>query len=144
MSLRVVPIMAQQKQIWLVSMRMQVWSLASLSGLRIWCCHELCCKWWTWLGSCIAVAVAKASSYSSDWTLSLGTSICRGCGPKKQKKQKKKKRRTNLRFPCMSRAHVNGWLFYSWRQKAWRRKRCQAEDQGLRVFGLAEFRASER
>ena len=29
----------------------------------------------------IAVAVAKASSYISDLTPSLGTSICRGCGP---------------------------------------------------------------
>ena len=26
----------------LVSVRMRVWSLASLSGLRIWCCYELC------------------------------------------------------------------------------------------------------
>ena len=35
-----VPIMAQQKWIWLVSMRTQVRSLASLSGLRIWCCES--------------------------------------------------------------------------------------------------------
>ena len=25
-------------------MRLWVQSLASLSGLRIWCCHELCCR----------------------------------------------------------------------------------------------------
>ena len=31
----------------------------------------------------VAVAVVSAGSYSSDWTPSLGTSIC---GPKKQKK----------------------------------------------------------
>ena len=36
-----VPILAQQKQIQLVSTRMQVWCLASLSGLRILCCCEL-------------------------------------------------------------------------------------------------------
>ena len=30
--------MAQWKQILLVSMRMQIRSLASISGLRIWCC----------------------------------------------------------------------------------------------------------
>ena len=36
-----VPIVAQQKGIWLVSMRTQVRSLTSLSGLRIQCCHEL-------------------------------------------------------------------------------------------------------
>ena len=29
----------------------------------------------------------QASSYSSDLTPSLGTSICRGCGPKKTKKK---------------------------------------------------------
>ena len=34
-----VPVVAQQKQIWLGSMRTQVGSLVSLSGLRIWCCH---------------------------------------------------------------------------------------------------------
>ena len=33
-----VPIVVQQKQIWLAFMRMQVRSLASISGLRIWCC----------------------------------------------------------------------------------------------------------
>ena len=31
--------------------------------------------------------MAQASSYSSDWIPSLGTSICRGCGPKKTKRQ---------------------------------------------------------
>ena len=28
-----------------------VWSLASLSVLRIWCCHELWCRSQTWFGS---------------------------------------------------------------------------------------------
>ena len=44
----------------------------------------------TWLGS--GVAVALAGSYSSDSTPSLETSICHGCGLKKQKKKKKKKK----------------------------------------------------
>ena len=35
----------------------------------------------------VVVAVAQASSYSSDATPSLGTPICRGCGPQKQKKK---------------------------------------------------------
>ena len=34
---------------WLVPMRMWVWSLASLSGLRIQHCHELWCRSQTWL-----------------------------------------------------------------------------------------------
>ena len=42
---------AQWKQIQLVSMRMRVQSLASLSGLRIWHCCELWCGLQTWLGS---------------------------------------------------------------------------------------------
>ena len=33
-------------------------SLASLSGLRIWHCHELWCRLQTWLGSGFAEAVA--------------------------------------------------------------------------------------
>ena len=39
-----VPIVAQQKQIQLVSMWFRVWFLALLSGLRISCCHELWCR----------------------------------------------------------------------------------------------------
>ena len=42
-----------------------------------------------WLGSGIAVSVAWAGSHSSDWTPSLGTSICHRHGPKKTKKKKK-------------------------------------------------------
>ena len=44
------------------------------------------------LGSHVAVAVAYAGSCSSDSTPSLGTSICPGCGPKKEKKKKEKKK----------------------------------------------------
>ena len=62
-------------------------SLASLSGLRIRHCHALWCRSQTRLGSGVAVAVVEAGSYSSDWTPSLGTSICRGCSPKKQNKK---------------------------------------------------------
>ena len=40
--------MAQQKQIQLVSMGMQVQSVALLSGLGIWHCRELCCSLWLW------------------------------------------------------------------------------------------------
>ena len=44
------------------------------------------------LGSRIAVALAKADGYSSNWTPSLGTSICHGSGPGNSKKTKKKKK----------------------------------------------------
>ena len=81
-------------------MRLQVQSLASISGLRIRHCHELWCSSQTWLRSGAAVALAQAGGYSTDWTPSLGTSTCRGCGPKK----KKKKRETDNRR----------WLSVTW------------------------------
>ena len=71
-----VPIGAQQKQIQLVSTRMQVWSLASLRGLVIWHFWELWCRSQMRLRSRIAVAVAWDGSCSFDSTPSPGTSIC--------------------------------------------------------------------
>ena len=66
---------------------MRVWSLALLSGLRIWCCYELRCSSQMWLKSGVAVAVVWAGSCSSDSNPRLGTSIRRGCGPKEKKNQ---------------------------------------------------------
>ena len=54
---RGVSIVAQQKWIRRGTIRLQDRSLASLSGLRIWCCHELWCRSKTRLGSCIAMAL---------------------------------------------------------------------------------------
>ena len=79
--------MVQQKGIQLGTMRLRVRSPASLSRLRIQHGQELWCRSQTQFRSCVAVAVAEAGSYSSDWPPSLGTSICRGCGPKKTKDQ---------------------------------------------------------
>ena len=52
-----VPIVAQRKQIRLVTMSLWVQSMASFSGLRIQHCHELWCRWQTRLRSGVAVAV---------------------------------------------------------------------------------------
>ena len=52
------PVVAQRKCIRLVSMRIWVPSLASISGLRIGRCHELWCRSQMRLGSGVAVAVA--------------------------------------------------------------------------------------
>ena len=52
-----VPIVAQRKRIQLGTMRFQVQSLASLSGLEIWGCHELWCSLQTRPASFVAVAV---------------------------------------------------------------------------------------
>ena len=51
---RGVPVVAQWKQTQLGTLRLQVQSLAPLSGLRI---CELWCRLQTWLRSCVAVAV---------------------------------------------------------------------------------------
>ena len=67
----------------LVPMRMQVRSPVPLSRLRIWRCCELRCRSQTSLRSRTAVAVARARGCSSNSTPSLGTSICRGCSPKR-------------------------------------------------------------
>ena len=79
------PLWLSRLKTWLVSMRMQVWSLASLSELRIWYCHELWCRLQTQFGS--GIAVVKAGSCSSSWTPSLGTSICSEYGPRKSKRK---------------------------------------------------------
>ena len=52
-----IPLVAQGKQIRLGTMKLQVWSVASLSGLRNRHCRELWCGLQTWLGSGVAVAV---------------------------------------------------------------------------------------
>ena len=52
-----VPIVAQWKQIRLGTMGLRVRSLALLSGLRIWHCHELWCGLQTRFGFRVAVAV---------------------------------------------------------------------------------------
>ena len=70
-------------------MRTQVPSLALLSGLKIWRDRDLWCRSKMRLKSGVAVAVAWASSYSSDSTPCLGISIWCRCGAKKTKKKKK-------------------------------------------------------
>ena len=82
------PVVALWVKSQLGSMRTQVQSLALLSGLRIWPCHELQCRLQMWLRSGIAVAVVQAGSCGSDSAPVLGTYICCRYGPKKQNKTK--------------------------------------------------------
>ena len=67
--------------------------MGSIPGLpqwvKDWRCHKLWSRPKMPLGSRTAVAVVYAGGYSSDWTPSLGTSICCGCSPKKTERKKK-------------------------------------------------------
>ena len=108
-----VPVIVQWKQIQLGTMMLQVWSLATLSELKTWHCHELWCRLQTWLGFCIAVAVAQASSCSSDWTPSLGISICLGWGPKRWKSQNKTKHKI---------------------AKTWKKPKCPSTDERIKMW----------
>ena len=81
-----VPVVVQGKQSQLGPMRLQVRSLASLSGSEIQCCQEQWCRSQTQLGSQVAVAVALTQPLA--WEPPHAT----GAGPL-QKKQKKKKKK---------------------------------------------------
>ena len=101
--------MVQQKRIRLGTIRLQVRSLALLSGLRIWCCHVLWCRFQMQLRSQVAIHVA--SSYSSGSTPRLGISVCCRCEPKKEKKKKKDKKKKNLlqELGLLQRHRFNPW-----------------------------------
>jgi len=67
----------------------------SIPGLAQWVEDPIAmscgCRSQTWLRSDVAVAVAQARGSSSTWTPSLGTAICCGCGPKRQKDNNNKR-----------------------------------------------------
>ena len=82
-----VPVVAQRKQIQLGTKRFQVWSLASLSGLRIQCCHELWCRSqtrlrlvWLW---CRLAALAPIRPLA--WELPYAVGVALKSGGKKFK-----------------------------------------------------------
>ena len=85
------PIMAQRKQIQLGTMRLWVWSLALLSGLRIGHCRELWCRSQMRLRCDIAVAVAWPAAIAPigplAWDLPNAVSVA--LKSKKQNKTKK-------------------------------------------------------
>ena len=99
-------------------MRTQVRSLASLSGLRIQCCHELWCKSQMWLRFHVAVAVVEAGSCSCHSTPQLGTSIYFRCSPKKKERNYTYVGKEDVSFPTQ-RQHNHLWRkFYRIYKKA--------------------------
>ena len=86
------PIVAQWKQTQLVSTKIQLRSLASLSGLRIWHCHELWCRsqmrlgselLWLWRRPGATVLVQPLV-----WELPYATGVAIKRKPKKKKEKK--------------------------------------------------------
>ena len=59
------------------------------------------------LRSGVAVAVVEASSYSFNFTPSLGTSICRGCSSKKDRQKEKKERKKVIQVYVMRTGLMN-------------------------------------
>ena len=104
-----VPIMAHCKRIRLGTLRFRVRSLASPSGLRNRCCHELWCSSQMRLGSCISVAVVEAGSCSSDSIPSLGTSICCECGLEKKKRQKQTEEVSRISLKICAKLEVQSY-----------------------------------
>ena len=95
--------MAQQKRIGLASMRTQVGSLASLSGLSIWRCCELRCAsqkrlvsgvLWLW-----PAATAPFRPLAWEPPYAAGMALKR---PKKKKKRKKKEIKIKISIPKYS------------------------------------------
>ena len=77
-----------------VTVRLWVPSLASLSGLRIPCCCKLLCKSQMWLGSSVAVTVTWAAPVAPipplAWELPYAAVATLRRRKRKEKKRKKK------------------------------------------------------
>ena len=80
--------MAQWLKIGLGTMRLQARSLALLTELRIWRYYELWCRSQMWLGSGVAVALAQAGGYSSNWTPAWEPPHAAGAALEKTESQK--------------------------------------------------------
>ena len=96
---------------------MQVQSLASLSGLRIWHCHKFWCRSWVWLRTSVAAAVAQAFSCRSYLTPSLGTSLCLICGHKKKENVIKRDKEISEVFPPSSCSCSESSLVGRWKKQ---------------------------
>ena len=103
-----VAIVAQQKQIQLVSMSMWIRSLASLSDLWIRHCGELWCRLKIPLRSCIAAAIRPATA-ALIWSLAWEFPYAVGVALKSGKKKKKKKNGTHLQI-----FHRKSWRYCKW------------------------------
>ena len=81
------PTVAKRKRIWLVSMRMQVQSLALLVGWESSIVVSCDVDWRCSLNPVLLWLWYRPLAVSSNSTPGLGTSICHRCGPKKENKK---------------------------------------------------------
>ena len=107
------PVAVQWEQIRLGTMRLWVRSLALLRGVRIQRCRELWCRLQMRLGSGIAVAVAWASSCSSDSAPSWELPYAAGAAPKSKKKKKERKKNKETISVNTRNLHVPTFLYSS-------------------------------
>ena len=84
--------MAQQKPIRLGTMTLQVPSLASLSGLRIWRCHKLWCRLQTQLGSGLLWLWCRPTAGALIGPLAWESPYATGVAPKVGEKKNRKKK----------------------------------------------------
>ena len=87
-----VPVVVLRKQIWLVTMRLRVGSLASISGLRIQRCCELWHRLQTWLGADVSVAMYRPAAITLIRPLAWEPPYATGAALKSKKKKKKEKK----------------------------------------------------
>ena len=90
--------MAQRKRIRLVTVRLRVLSLASLSGLRIWECHELRCRSQTRLGSVLLWLWCRLAATAPIRPLAWEPPYASGEALEKAKRQKKTTKRVYLKI----------------------------------------------
>ena len=89
-----VPAVAQWKWIWPASMRTWVQSLALLSGLRIWHCHELWYRSQVWLVSCVLLWLwCRLAALAPIGPLAWEPPYTAGVALKRQKEKRKKEKR---------------------------------------------------
>ena len=74
-------------------MKMQVRSLSSLSGLRIWCCCELHCSLQMWLRLALLWLWCRPAATALIQPLAWEPPCAAGAALKKAKKKKKEKRK---------------------------------------------------
>ena len=121
-------------------MRMQVWSLVSLNGLRIPCCCELQHRSQTHLDPALLWLwhrpEAAAPIRPLAWELKHGTGMAL-----KKKKRKKKKKKTKKPEVSLEHHHIHLWSHFLWSCSCYN-SRVKTSGQDLNIYYLPLYRKS--